>query len=51
MATVSWVSGAMTPLTIHPLLNRTATLGEYDRRVTRLGALCATGYQDRLIAR
>lgn len=50
-ATVIWVSGAMTPLTIRPPLNRTANLGEYDRLVARLGALCAAGYQDGAIAR
>src|SRR5215218_9754619 len=51
VATVIWVSGAMTPLTAHPPLNRTANLGEYDRLVARLGALCAAGYQDGAIAR
>jgi len=50
-ATVIWVSGAMTPLTARPPLNRTANLGEYDRLVARLGKLCAAGYQDGAIAR
>ncbi len=50
-ATVIWVSGAMTPLAARPPLNRTANLGEYDRLVARLGALCAEGYQDGVIAR
>lgn len=51
VATVVWVSGAMTPLTVRPPLNRTANLGEYDRLVARLGELCAAGYQDGAIAR
>jgi DNA invertase Pin-like site-specific DNA recombinase len=51
VATVIWVSGAMTPLTAHPPLNRTANLGEYNRLVARLGTLCAAGYQDGAIAR
>ena len=50
-ASVIWVSGAMTPLTVRPPLNRTANLGEYDRLVARLGELCAAGYQDGAIAR
>ncbi len=51
VVTVVWVSGAMTPLTVRPPLNRTANLGEYDRLVARLGELCAVGYQDGAIAR
>lgn len=51
VATVVWVSGAMTPLTTRPPLNRTTNLGEYDRLVARLGELCADGYQDGAIAR
>ena len=51
LATVIWVSGAMTPLSARPPLNRTANLGEYDRLVARLGELCAAGYQDGAIAR
>ena len=51
VATVVWVSGAMTPLTTRPPLNRTANLSEYDRLVARVGELCADGYQDGAIAR
>ena len=51
LATVIWVSGAMTPLTVHPPIYHTADMGEYDRLGARLGELCAEGYQDGAIAR
>lgn len=50
-AKVVWVSGAYSPLTIHPPLQRTADLGDYDRLIARLRELSATGLDDAAIAR
>jgi DNA invertase Pin-like site-specific DNA recombinase len=48
---IVWVSGAVSPLTVHPPIQRTADLGDYARLVARLGELCATVGDDRAIAR
>jgi DNA invertase Pin-like site-specific DNA recombinase len=49
-AMVVWISGAMTPLTVHPPVHRDADLANYERLVERIGALSAAGYHDRAIA-
>src|SRR5262249_14419604 len=49
-ATVVWVSGAVTPLTLHPPIQPTADLGGYETFVARVLALGAAGYQDQEIA-
>jgi DNA invertase Pin-like site-specific DNA recombinase len=49
-ATVVWVSGAYSALTIQPPLQRTADLAEYTRLIARLRALSATGLDDQAIA-
>jgi DNA invertase Pin-like site-specific DNA recombinase len=48
---VVWVSGACSPLTVHPPIQRTADLGDYGHLVARLQALSAAGHDDRVIAR
>ncbi len=49
-AKVVWVSGAITPLTVHPPILRQADMGNYEAFVERVLALGAEGYQDREIA-
>jgi hypothetical protein len=49
-AMVVWVSGAMTPLTVHPPVHRSADIADYDQLVARIGELSAAGYHDRAIA-
>jgi DNA invertase Pin-like site-specific DNA recombinase len=49
-AKVVWVSGALTPLTVHPPLLRQADMGNYEAFVERVLTLGAEGYQDREIA-
>lgn len=48
---IVWVSGAVTPLIIHPRLLRTVTLSTYPHFVARVLALAAEGYRDADIAR
>lgn len=48
---IVWVSGAITPLTMHPALLRVKDLSDYPRLVERILALSAAGYPDREIAR
>jgi DNA invertase Pin-like site-specific DNA recombinase len=49
-AKVVWVSGAMTPLQVHPPVLRQADVQHYEHFVERVLALGALGYQDREIA-
>jgi hypothetical protein len=49
-AKVVWVSGAITPLTVHPPILRQADMSHYDAFVERVLTLGAAGYQDREIA-
>jgi len=50
-ATVVWVSGAVTPLTLYPPIQRTIDVGRYEELVVRIVALAADGYTDAEIAR
>jgi DNA invertase Pin-like site-specific DNA recombinase len=50
-ATVLWVSGAGTTLTVRPPVHRSADLREYPRLVERALALAAAGHQDPEVAR
>ncbi len=50
-AKVVWVSGAVTPLQVHPSTLRQTDVGGYEDFVTRVLALGAVGYQDREMAR
>jgi DNA invertase Pin-like site-specific DNA recombinase len=47
---IVWISGAVTPLLIHPRLLRTVTLSTYPQFVARVLALAAEGYLDADIA-
>src|SRR5438477_497992 len=47
---IVWISGAVSPLVIHPRLLRTVTLGTYPQFVQRVLALAAEGYLDAAIA-
>jgi hypothetical protein len=49
-AKVVWVSGAVTPLTVHPPILRGAEVGDYEAFVARVLALGADGHRDRVIA-
>jgi DNA invertase Pin-like site-specific DNA recombinase len=49
-AMVVWVSGAMTALTVHPPVHRSADLADYARLLARVAELSAAGYQDRAVA-
>jgi hypothetical protein len=49
-AKVVWVSGAVTPLQVHPPILRQTAVGGYEHFVERVLALGAAGYQDREIA-
>jgi DNA invertase Pin-like site-specific DNA recombinase len=49
-AKVVWVSGAVTPLQVHPPILRQTEVGGYEHFVERVLALGAAGYQDREIA-
>ena len=49
-ARVVWVSGAVTPLTVHPPILRAAEMSSYEEFVARVLTLGAEGYQDREIA-
>jgi hypothetical protein len=50
-AKVVWVSGAVTPLQVHPPILRQTDVGSYEDFVTRVLALGTEGYHDREIAR
>ena len=50
-AKVVWVSGAATPLQVHPPMLRQTDVGGDEAFVTRVLALGAVGYQDREMAR
>jgi DNA invertase Pin-like site-specific DNA recombinase len=50
-ATLVWVSGAVTTLTIRPPVPHTADLSDYDRLVARVVALVREGHHDPEIAR
>jgi DNA invertase Pin-like site-specific DNA recombinase len=50
-ARVVWVSGAVTPLQVHPPMLRQADVRGYEYFVERVLALGAAGYQDHKIAR
>ena len=47
---IVWISGAVSPLVIHPRLLRSVTLSTYPRFVERVLALAAEGYLDADIA-
>jgi DNA invertase Pin-like site-specific DNA recombinase len=49
-ARVVWVSGAVTPLTIHPPILRQSDLADYEQFVQRVLTLGAQGYSDPQIA-
>jgi hypothetical protein len=48
---IVWVSGAYSELLLHPAVQRTADLTDYDRLVAGLAELSAAGYDDQAIAR
>jgi hypothetical protein len=50
-ATIVWVSGVTTRLTVHPPVAHVTQLSSYDRLAARLAALVSAGYQDGAIAR
>jgi hypothetical protein len=50
-AKVVWISGAVTPLTLHPSLQHKEDSSTYEACVARTLELGAAGYQDREIAR
>jgi hypothetical protein len=47
---IVWVSGACSQLTVHPAIQRTADLADYDQLIARLSALTVEGYDDQEIA-
>lgn len=49
-ARIVWVSGAVTPLTLHPPAYRTTELADYSPLAARVLALSAEGHPDRVIA-
>jgi hypothetical protein len=49
-ATIVWVSGVTTRLTVQPPVAHAIDLSSYDRLVARLVELVAAGYQDHAIA-
>lgn len=49
-ANVVWVTGAMTPLVVHPPVWRLADLADQERLVARVQELSAEGYHDKDIA-
>jgi len=49
-ANVVWISGAMTPLVVHPPVGRLVDLAEHERLVARVQELSAEGYHDKDIA-
>lgn len=49
-ARIVWVSGAVTPLTLHPPAYRTTELADYAPLAARVLALSAEGHPDRVIA-
>jgi DNA invertase Pin-like site-specific DNA recombinase len=49
-AKVVWVSGAVTPLQVHPAILRGADVSDYERFVERVLMLGAEGHTDRAIA-
>jgi DNA invertase Pin-like site-specific DNA recombinase len=49
-AKVVWISGAVTPLQVHPPILRQADVRNYEQFVERVLALGNAGYQDREIA-
>jgi DNA invertase Pin-like site-specific DNA recombinase len=48
---IVWVSGAMSPLTLHPSVHRAVDVGDYARVVERVLALAREGHPDGEIAR
>jgi hypothetical protein len=50
-AKVVWVSGAVSPLTVHPPIHRAADVSEYARVVDRVLTSSVEGYPDAEIAR
>ena len=50
-ATVAWISGAMTPLVLHPPVWRLADLADPERLAARVQELSAAGHHDREVAR
>ena len=50
-AKVVWVSGAVTPLTLHPPILRQSDMGNYDQLVQQILTLGAQGYSNPAIAR
>jgi hypothetical protein len=50
-AKIVWVSGAVTPLKVHPAILRETDLQEYERLVEKILALGAEGHHDAEIAR
>jgi DNA invertase Pin-like site-specific DNA recombinase len=46
---IVWISGAYSELTIHPAVQRTADLADFDRLIARLTELSAAGHDDREI--
>lgn len=50
-AAVVWVSGAVTPLTLHPPIWRQSDMANYDQFVQQILALGAQGYSNPAIAR
>ena len=49
-AKIVWVSGAVTPLTVHPPILRGADVSRYEAFVARVLEVGAAGYHDREIA-
>lgn len=48
---IVWVSGAITPLAVHPPIHRSANLTDHDALVAQILALSAAGHGDEEIAR
>jgi hypothetical protein len=47
---VVWVSGAVTPLVVHPLASRTPEMADYEQVLGRIRALSLEGESDQVIA-
>jgi DNA invertase Pin-like site-specific DNA recombinase len=47
---IVWISGAITPVQVHPPIHRQADLGDHDALVAQVVALSAQGYGDAEIA-
>jgi DNA invertase Pin-like site-specific DNA recombinase len=48
---IVWISGAVSPLEVHPRINRARDVADYERLVERIVALSREGHPDREIAR